>query len=129
MKNARRRLDLSPREARSQLRVSTRLVTELERAVGVSRVSCLDRSQRSTNVPSMSCRRLCAAIDRVSFEPIVLGRAVLERDLATLHQPTERGVKRSLLDHEHIVRALFGRLGDRVPVRRRGPRAWWCGPP
>ena len=54
--------------------------------------------------------------------PVVLGGALVERDPATLDQPVQRRIQRSLLDLQHIVRAALDRFGNRMPVRRSEPQ-------
>src|SRR5205807_863104 len=49
--------------------------------------------------------------------PIVLGEAVIERDPTAFDQPVQRGVERSLLHLQHVVRGLLDRLRDRVSMR------------
>ena len=49
---------------------------------------------------------------------IVLGGAFFDRNPSALDEPVQRGIERSLLDLQHVVRVEFDGFGDGVAVRR-----------
>src|SRR5687768_5700297 len=68
---------------------------------------------------------LLTSLCRQSIEfgaPVVLGRAVLERNPAALDQPVKCRIERSLLDQQDIIRATLDRLGDRMTVGGSPPQ-------
>ena len=46
----------------------------------------------------------------------------VERDPASLDQPVQRRIQRSLLDLQHVFRSALDGFGNRMPVRRPGPQ-------
>src|SRR5687768_17027908 len=54
--------------------------------------------------------------------PVVLGRAVVERNPPALDQPVQRWIEGPLLHQQHVFRSTLDGFGDGVTVRRSQPQ-------